>query len=307
MSDQLLLEEEKEFRKFYRFSSWWIDHRDLLVRIGMFVFAFFDLLLLGFAAWVFLASFVIHAPAERLAVYAMVAYGQEDLHRYTTARKATPMTFTSPLILSSGNGLYDFYAVAKNTNLDWWAEVTYRFTWSGGETNVFSAIVLPSSETPLVLLGEEISSTPKSVTMEIEKVSWKRVDRHLTLSSFDEWEKQRLRFDVTDAVFGPSDLDPKIGRVTFTIANKTAYSFYSPTFLIRLLRGTTVVGVNRVTLENLEAGEVEDVSVTWFGTLPAASTVEVIPEINPFDPDAYQALTGESSVDTRMRVFENRR
>ncbi len=307
MSDPLLLEEEKEFRKFYRFSSWWIDHRDRLARLGLILFLFVDGLLILFATWSLLLSFVIQAPAERLAVYGMVAYGQADLHNYTKARAATPLTLGSATVLSSGNGLYDFYSVATNSNADWWAEVTYRFTWGIEETEPRTTVVLPASETPLVVLGKEFAAAPRSVTLEIDRIQWYRVDHHLTLAPYEEWALERLRFEIKDAVFGPSDTDPKIGRVTFTINNRSAYSYYSPTFLIRLLRGTTVVGVNRVTLDHLEAGETQDVSVAWFGTLPSASRVEILPEINPFDPDAYQALAGETSADTRTRVFERRR
>lgn len=307
MSDPLLLQEEKDFRKFYRLSSWWIDHRDRFWRLALFLFATLDAVLILFAAGSLLQSFVIQEPAERLAVYGMVAYGQNDLHRYTVAQKAKPLTTAGTMSLSSGNGLYDFYGVVTNPNKDWWAEVTYRFTWGTEETVARTVAVLPDADTPLVVLGEELASAPRSVSLVLDQVTWHRVDHHLTFAPYEDWILGRVRFEVKDPTFGPSETDPKIGRVLFTLTNRSAYSYYSPTFLIRLLRGTTVVGINRVTLEHIEAGETTDVSVTWFGTLPSATRVEVLPEINPFDEAAYQSLTGETSTDTRTRVFESGR
>ena len=63
------------------------------------------------------------------------------------------------------------------------------------------------------------------------------------------------------------------------------------------------MGVNRTTLSALESGDEIEVAVNWFGSLPSVSSVEVVPEINLFDLDAYKALQGESTRDTRTRVL----
>jgi hypothetical protein len=65
-----------------------------------------------------------------------------------------------------------------------------------------------------------------------------------------------------------------------------------------------VVGVNRATLSELESGEATEVVLNWFGTLPSVSEVDVVVELNLFDLSIYKPLEGESTRDTRTRVFE---
>ncbi len=83
----------------------------------------------------------------------------------------------------------------------------------------------------------------------------------------------------------------EIGRVSFTVRNTTAYSYWEPSFTILLMRGGSVAGVTRTTLTRLKSGDERSVAVNWFGSLPAVTKVEVIPEVNLFDPDVYMPLS----------------
>ena len=76
----LLLQEEKEFKRFYALSLWWVTHRAMLRRIGFVLFIVFDSLLLLFGGWHLMDAFAISYGAEQNAVMRMVALGQSDLH-----------------------------------------------------------------------------------------------------------------------------------------------------------------------------------------------------------------------------------
>ena len=148
------------------------------------------------------------------------------------------------------------------------------------------------------------AATPRTPALELTEIEWHRVDHHV-VGDYTIWSADRLDLDVRDVAF-TSDLavdSQTIGRVSFVVTNNTAYSYYDPAFFILLKRGPSVVGVNRTTLSSLDSGETREVAVNWFGTLPSVGSVEVVPEINLFDLDVYKPLAGETTTDTRTRVF----
>lgn len=304
MSDEeVLLEAEKEYQKQYRLSRWWIEHRDGLRRVGIIAFACVDGLVLLFAGWTLLDGFVISEPEETRAVLELAAYGQSDLHAYAEANKAKDLTIGAAVALASSEGKYDLYATVTNPNDNWWGEFTYAFTSTAGTTESATGFVLPNSEKPLAAFAVESSATPRSVTLTVSDLVWHRVDHHVT-GDVAEWLSDRVNFLVEDAAFEPVDVDgTAVPRVTFTVTNSSAFSYYEPTFVVRLLRGATLVGVTSTTLTALDAGAEENVSLNWFGTVPAANKVEVAADVNPFDIGVYKPLEGETTEDTRTRVL----
>lgn len=301
------MQEEKEYKRQYRLTSWWLNHRELLKKIAYGMFVAFDAILLLVAGWNLFNAFVLAAPKERLAVAKMVAYGQDDLHAYTLSQSARELETGSLTTLSTGEGKYDFYTTLSNPNEDWWAEFTYQYRWAGGETEFENGFILPGEEKPIVIFAVESSAAPRGVDFVLSEIVWHRVDHHMTGGPYEAWAAERLNFAIENVAFGTTELDETLGRITFDVTNQTAYSYYEPVFYLVLRRGSSVVGVNRTTLSDLESGEQASVVVNWFGTVPTVSRVEVIPEIQVFDVDAYKPLEGETSVDTRTRVFPGRR
>jgi hypothetical protein len=122
-----LKEEEHEFKRFYRLSSWWVNNRGRVHQAGLGLFFAFDFALVAFAGWTFLDGFAVSYARERLAVAEMVAYGQGDLHAQTVAGAAQPLEPGSVTVLALEDGAVDAYAPLVNPNQDWWAEITYTF------------------------------------------------------------------------------------------------------------------------------------------------------------------------------------
>jgi hypothetical protein len=301
----LLLQEEKEFKRFYRLSLWWVEHRALLRRIGLGSFIAFDAVLLLFGGWHLMDAFAVSYGAEENAVLRMVAYGQEDLHAYTKAKGAQPLELDDTRVISIGTSRYDLYTTLMNPNEDWWAEFTYHFDLPGDEdTDSEKGFILPSQQKPVAEFAIESGSPISDAQLVIEHVAWHRVNRHL-IPDYTTWADDHLNLLVEDAQFEKETRfdGETYGRTTFTIKNDTAYSYYDIGLYVLLLRGSAVVGVNRTTLSTLVTGEETLVTVNWFGTLPSVSQVEVIPELNIFDLSVYKPLVGESTRDTRTRVF----
>ena len=307
MSEEILLEEEKEFKRVYKLSLWWIEHRALLKKVGYGVFIVFDVLVLLFVFWVFLDTYAVSYDSEQSAIVRMVALGQEDLHAYTLANAAKPLRESIVRILPTGRNSYDFYTILTNPNDDWWAEFTYSFSSSLGKTSVERGFILPGEEKPVSIFSIESTTPITQATLEIVDIQWKRVDRH-AIPDYQNWAEDRLSLEISDIVFEKDfQIDTEsIGRTSFTVQNNSAYSYYEPRFYILLKRGAHVVGLNRTVLGSLDSGESQEVIMNWFGTIPSVNKVEVIPEVNIFDLNVYKPLIGESTIDTRTRVFSRR-
>jgi hypothetical protein len=304
MENGFLKEEEQEFKRFYRLSSWWVNNRGRVRQAGLGLFFALDFALVAFAGWTFLDSFAVSYAQERLAVAEMVAYGQEDLNARTRAEAAVPLEPGTVTVLAVEDGAVDLYAPLVNANQDWWAEITYVFRAGEVATTPKKTFVLPAQEKQLLVFNTKDLGGARTAEVELQETIWHRVDRHLT-GEPTNWLEDRLSMTIKDAAFQTDiPLDGKtIGRASFTVTNSTAFSYYDVPFVILLRRGSSVVGVNGTTIASLDAGATQDVSVNWFGALPSASTVEVVLDLNPFDLGVYKPLSGETTSDTRTRVF----
>lgn len=300
----VLLEEEKESKRFYQWSFWWVNNRYLLRRMGYGLFIAFDAILLLFGGWHLMDAFAISYDAEQNNLLRMVAVGQEDLHRYSQAHAAEDLRVEQEKVIAIGDSQFDLFSFISNPNEDWWAEFTYTFSTNNSQTESKQGFILPNQEKPIVEFAIH-SETPVTITeLSIENIRWHRIDAHIT-PNYPAWSEDRLRFLISNPQFlKETRFDGEVyGRSTFSILNETAFSYYDVGLFIILKRGNTVVGINRTLLSQIESQESIDMTVNWFGVLPAVSQIEVVPELNIFDIDVYKPLTGETTQDTRTRVF----
>lgn len=299
----LLLQEEKEFTRFYKYSLWWVEHRAFLRRLGLGLFMVFDGVLLAFVFWTMLDSFAIRYGEDEREVAKIVAYGQGDLRSYSVANSAGSIVPEEVRVFSLGNQRYDFYTVVSNPNDDWWVEFTYSFAFDAGSTSSAKGFLLPNQSKPIVALAVTSQTAVRDGQIEFTDIRWHRIDHHI-ITDYPTWQEDRLRLEITDATFVQETGFEKdvFGRSTFTVKNRTAFGYFDPEFIVLLKRGSAVVGVSRATLVSLGVGEKKEISLNWFGVLPAVSSVEVIPDLALFDPRIYQQLEGQPGVDTRTRV-----
>ncbi len=307
MGDEVLLGAQQEDEKVYRRTLWWVEHRAFLKRMLFVLFAAVDGVVVAYAAWGLLNSFVLEREAETQAFHSMML-GQDDLHAYTQATKAEALDAGSVTVLSGVTGVYDLAVVLKNPNTDWWAEYTYKFTWSNGETEELSGFVLPASETYAAAFAVKSESAPRDASFVLSDVAWHRVDHHVT-GDYLTWIGEHTRFEITNAAFAPLEVEGKepIGRATFTVNNRTPYSYYDVGFYVALKRGSTLVGLTHTAISSMDARTMQDVDVNWFGTLPSPNKVEVSVELNPFDEGVYKPYESTPTDDSRTRVTPKRR
>ena len=300
LNNDILLQAEKQDSKLYRRTLWWVEHRDRLGKIGIILLMIFDACLVLFVLWSLADAFLLSAGAERRALVDAVSLNQEDLHAYTVARAATPISLSNAQAFALGNNKYDFYVSLENTNEDWWAEFEYQFVYDGGSTPVKKGFILPASSKPVTELAFSSEAAVVNAQFQFQTISWHRID-HKVIKDYATWSKDRLGLEILNPTLTQdTTIDAKgLFRTTFTVRNRTAFSYNNPSFHLLLKRGAAVVAVNKTTLQSLAPGEAQDVVVNWFGSVPSASQVEIIPDLNLFDPMLYKELVGSPTIDTR--------
>ena len=300
-NSRLLLEEEKEFKRTYKLSLWWVEHRASIKRLGLGVFMFFDAVLLLFVIWTFLDTYAVSYDKELKAIEGVVIQGVSDLRSYTTARSAQDIDEEEVRVFSIGENRYDFYAMLSNPNLDWWVEFDYQFSYNDTETKIQHAVFLPEQRKPVVDLAISSVSSIRSAEFLLTNVVWHRVDHH-EIGDYETWYEKRSSINISDETFRKESTESKtIGVSMFSVVNQTAYSYFNPTFIVLLKQGNNVVGISSVAVSSLDSLERKEISLNWFGTLPGVTTIEVIPDINFLDPKVYKRDKGVLDGDVRTR------
>lgn len=289
--------EEKEFQTVYKRGVWWIDHRAKLKKVGLGVFIIFDALLLLFVGWKFLDAFAISYDAENNSVAGMAVLGQSELHGFSDSAAAAPLSIGEVGAVAAGDETnYDLYGLVVNPNADWYAVFQYAFKLKDGETAEETGFILPGEEKILAVFKATTSRTT-SVDLILRNVEWYRVDAHM-IPDYEIWAAEHT-MQISEASFSR---DGEAATASFVVKNQTAFSFWQPSFIVALWRGSTLGGLIRLTTAEIESGETETLSARWFGAVPAVTKIDVYPEINLLDAAAYSSLEGELPLDSRTKV-----
>lgn len=267
-----------------RLSQWWLDHRDQVRKTLIGVFAAFDATLIGIGAWGFTDWLALGGIREERAIRQMTgaSYGQFP------ATVLEEVQIGAPIVLPADTGKVDILTSVENRNANFWAELQYRLVVGGAELPLRAAFVLPGQAKYLVELS---ASTADGSTAEVrvERRIWHRV---VTAGGLDprSFADTRLNIQGENAVYTPSDplATSPSSSAAFTLANHTAFSFYDVGVLVLLYRGDAIVSVNRIQVDQLPAGARKPVEIFWYQSLPQVTKVEVVPDINIYDPGVYR-------------------
>jgi len=192
-------------------------------------------------------------------------------------------------VLSGGSGKADILAPIENRNPRFWAEVEYHFTIGGIEQPSFTTFVLPGQAKYLVLLGAPADGG-SGIELNVDRRAWHRAGT-FGADSLQSLYDTRLDIRGENAVFVPSDplATTPVSSAKFTLANHTAFGYYDVDLLVLLYRGDAIVGVNKLRVDRLPAGEKRPMEMFWYQLLPQVSRVEVVPDINIYDESVYRS------------------
>ncbi|MFA5853521.1 MAG: hypothetical protein WC866_00385 [Patescibacteria group bacterium] len=272
---------EKELR----WSQWWIDHKEQVKKAGLGVFMAFDVCLLGFGFWGFIDWLAFGGLREEQMIRQMTS---PEYGRFTSVA-LEEVQVGAPIVLSGGVGKIDILTPIENRNDAFWAEVEYRYLIGGTEQALHKTFVLPGQTKYLSELGAS-SGSGASVELRIEKRLWHRVDLQ-DAANAAEFAESRLNIRAENPAYTASDplATTPVSSAKFTLVNGSAFGYYDVNLLVLLYRGDTVVGANQARVETLAAGEKKQMELFWFQLLPQVTKVQVVPDINIYDPYVYRS------------------
>lgn len=270
-----------------KFGYWWVTHKVQVKKVFTVVLGIVAFALFAYGAWGFADWFLGSGVRERQEI-GMLTQNWTDYGFFRAAAQPDPMVTQSAQTVTAGEGRYDMIAKVSNPNQRWWMEFDYRFVGAGFEDEYKTGFLMPIDSKYLYSLAVESDSKP-SVTLDVADVRMHRVDNHIVRPDYRSWASERLNFLIDDIKFSEPEKDSPVpvSRASFNVTNDTAFGYVSVPFFITLLSGSRVVGVNRIVISNLRAGETRQVEASWFNDLPNVTRVEVKPEVNLFDDRVY--------------------
>ncbi|MBN1584773.1 hypothetical protein JW899_00185 [Candidatus Uhrbacteria bacterium] len=275
-----------------KWGYWWVSHKlqlkaALTVLIGISAFGLLSYGIYGFADWFFGSG--VRERAE-IGLMATTPTGYLEINRRVAPQEPI---FSEPSVLLSGSGSYDIYSTVDNPNADWILKLSWHFEADGQPVgNSRQTTVLPLGSAILSSLSYRSEVRPGQARLVLDGRRWQRLDKHVVRPDYPTWSGERLDLRVSDVSFNPPAADDPltVSRAKFTVTNATGYGYWRVGFHVVLWGGTGLVGVNYVTVGELRPGESRPVDASWFTALPPVNRVEVIPEIDIFDADAYMPV-----------------
>lgn len=261
-------------------SEWYLKHKLLLERIGMGALATIAFGLFGYSSFKW-GEYIFFGYAEDKRLLVEQLQTTPDYTALQPLYAAEDVEVLSSRAFRSSPGLYDFTATVANPNLRHVAILRYQFVFPGGETAVGETVVLPGERRPIAIFGVPLASPPSSVRLEFTDENYRRINPHRIFDVAGHMS-ERLRFRTEHIQFSDS-------RLTFDLANDSAYSYWQPVFYIELLSGGQTAGISFLTIDRFRAGEIRSVDLRLFGDIRGISDIRLSQVLNVFDPSVYMS------------------
>lgn len=189
------------------------------------------------------------------------------------------------------NGAYDFVVEVQNPNDKWLANITYKFTYSNGETATSTAVILPGVTRPLVYLGQEKSSYPSQAQLKIENIDWQKIDPH---EIFDTATFIASRQAVSNGNFeykrASVAQNVPNNTIKFDIRNDSSYSYWEADYYVELYDMTGPVGMTFLRLDEFRTGETRNIDIRSYIDDLYVEDIKIYPITNVFDKEIYIKL-----------------
>jgi len=270
-----------------KLATWYIKNKFLLQKIGTGFLIAWCVLTIGYSlfAWGNYLIFGYFDDEEMLMRQTLELSDYASLHSLYGARD---LVLGSAMIYQSSIDKFDFATMVKNSNERWVAQISYKYIYSGGETEKIKTILLPQTERPVVAFGQKVDGYPTNARLVIENVEWRSVDAH-AVANVGEHIDQRLQFYADNFVFTRAGgaMGLPSNRIEFDLYNDSAYSYWEPQFYIELLDDAYPVGILFLTVDQFISGEARAIDLRTLAENLTVDDVRIIPVINVFDSGEY--------------------
>lgn len=268
-------------------AAWWVAHKQQL-RNG---FAAVVLLVSGIAilysAYGFGSYFIYGRANDERMVAQLVQSGVN----HAAVQLAQPLSIPTVVVLpgSGTPGHYDVLAKVVNPNPNWIADVKVNIATSDQPKGVDQTITMLNNDEQFLIGAGLASSTGSTARASIANITWHR------LRNVDDLNSRKPKFNVTAVHFVSSpELNISgnytLSQVTFNVENQSIYNFWSVDFTVVVMRGDAPQGAAITTLSKLLSNEKRDVTINFYGNIPTATNVLVIPYVNVADDGSFMQI-----------------
>ncbi len=272
--------------KQFRLATWYVRNRIRLRYVLIGFLTVWSVLTLGYSTLMW-GEYLIFGLFEDRDLAAQQVREIENYRAIQPFYTARPLTIERPRVFTANVERYDIFAEVTNQNERWIANVTYKYVFNGGESEIRRTQILPGKLHVLAAHGVESKIFPSSVRLVIENIDWRRVDPHAIrdVQTFIDTRLdiavENVQFIGRNAVGSPSD------QLHFTITNQSAYGYWQPFFSVVLFNRGSIVGIRQVTVDRLDAGASATFDLRFLGPSISITDVEILPHIPIFNPDTY--------------------
>jgi len=263
------------------------------------VWALIDVLLL--LVFVFgVIMYIVSGSFEDARTSASILQNVQASHAGVTRAAPLELAVDSAKSASVTSGKYDLYSTVENTNDDWYTTFDYIFEYDNGATEVYQGFVNPNEKRVLAAINVAAERRPSGLNIVLQNQVWHRVDKHAILDT-ERFLDERSNITVDSASYSKDVTlgEDQLGRSTIVLTNRTAYAYWDPEFLVKLMRGSTVVSITKVSVPEFMSNETRTLEVRWFGEVPPSGTIGVEPMILYFDDGVYMNPDDERGRDVR--------
>ena len=184
-----------------------------------------------------------------------------------------PLSVSEMTVMAAGDK-YDYLVQVGNSNNNWLAQFKYRFTTPSSTDNDFRiGFALPGDSKYLM----DLSKVSPSASLEMKDLTWLKTENF----TFTNNKMMRFVFDNIDITKPSKSTDPT--KVSFTVKNDSAYSYWETDLQVMLMNGGSIVGINHIVLNSFKSGENRQVDIFWNNPVSGADSVNVIPNLNILD------------------------
>ncbi|MFB6225993.1 MAG: hypothetical protein ABEJ02_01435 [Candidatus Paceibacteria bacterium] len=266
-----------------RFGKWYLQHR-VQIRKGIIAALFlFSLITLG-GSLVYWSYYFASGYWQDQEIAVREARQFQNYQRLHPLYEARSPEVSNIEIVQADSGEYNIVADVDNRNERWLGEMSYHFSFPGGETKTKQTTILPLRKNTTAIFGVENSSVTQGAEFVLDNIKWKNIDPH-KIRNIDNYSNARLNFSVNNFSFSQGDEDTP-ANVSFGVKNDTAYSYWDGRFIVKLFQGNSLVAAREISIDKFRTGEERSVNLT-FSQNVNITRVELNPKINIFDQDEF--------------------
>jgi len=269
---------------------WLVENRRTMVNIFYGFLALIGLVTWGWFFYTFGSYLIFGMRFDQDNLHKIVTGAAVD-HQIVLNQAPKKLNFGDIVLIKNDEDRYDLMVEVTNINEQHWADFDYYFSAAGKEIGRSRGFIFPKESKYLFALGNQLGFIPTGAELKVDNLHWHRIER----AEYSDWPKfyaDHTNIKISDAEFIPetlSELSEKgsLNLLRFKIHNDTAYSYWDVVLGIRLMNRNTIIGAEKIVINNLLAGETREIEMTWPGKLSKVSDILIYPEVNIVDEKVY--------------------